>query len=146
MNRKYVRMTVAAAAALILVGCVSVPGNHPAYLNALEDLRSARWMIEHRPGDWVRSAYEVDAVRQIEWAIYEINRAAIADGKDINWHPAVDESPDRAGRLHAALLYLDKARSDVAQDEDNFFASGLRNRAIGGIDGAIKSANSALID
>jgi hypothetical protein len=43
-------------------------------------------------------------------------------------------------------MLIDKARSDVAREENNFFASELRNRAIGGIDGAIKSANSALID
>ena len=28
-----------------------LPGKHPFYLHALSDLRSARWLIEHRPGD-----------------------------------------------------------------------------------------------
>ena len=103
-------------------------------------------MIEHRPGDWVRSVYEVDAVRQIDWAIYEINKAAVNDGRDLGWHPVVDVEPDHAGRLHQALEYLNKAHSDVAQEEDNFFAAGLRNRAIGGINAAIHSTQGALND
>ena len=28
-----------------------MPGKHPFYLHALSDLRTARWMLEHRPGD-----------------------------------------------------------------------------------------------
>ncbi|MEH2129414.1 MAG: hypothetical protein V7K86_01855, partial [Nostoc sp.] len=28
-----------------------LPGKHPYYLHALTDLRTARWLLEHRPGD-----------------------------------------------------------------------------------------------
>lgn len=146
MKKSYFRAAILAAVALTLTFCVSVPDKHPAYLHALEDLRAARWMIEHRPGDWVRSVHEVDAVRQIDWAITEINKAAINDGRDINWHPPVDEKPTHPGRLHEALQYLNKARGDVAQEEDNAFAKGLRNRAIGAIDAAIHDAQGALND
>jgi len=139
-------MVLAAAVAVVLAGCVSAPQSHPAYLHALENLRSARWMVEHRPGDLVRSVYEVDAVRQIDWAMYEIRKAAIDDGKNVNWHPVVDDRTDHIGRLHEALRYLQEAHSEVARDEDNFFATGLRNRAIGGIDAAIMATNSAIND
>lgn len=132
--------------AVTLTFCVSVQGSHPAYLHALDNLGAARWMIEHRPGDWVRTVYEVDAVRQIEWAMYEIRKAAVNDGKNLDWHPAVNERPDHTGRLHEALQFLQKARSDVAQDEDNMFARGLRNRAIAAIDGAAQATQRALID
>lgn len=146
MSKLFFRMAVLAFAALALTFCVSVQSSHPAYLHALEDLRAARWMIEHRPGDWVRSAYEVDAVHQIDWAIYEIKKAAINDGKSLDWHPVVDEQPDHTGRLHEALQFLNKAHSDVAQEEDNFFDTGLRNRAIGGIDAAMHATQGALND
>jgi len=133
-------------AALTLTYCLSVPSKHPAYLHALEDLRAARWMIEHRPGDWVRSVHEVDATRQIDWAITEIKKAAIDDGRDVNWHPPVDELSTHPGRLHKALEYLNKAHSDVAREEDNTFAKGLRNRAIAAIDAAINETQGAIKD
>ena len=146
MKKSYFRVTMLVVAALTLTNCVSVPSKHPAYLHALEDLRAARWMIEHRPGDWVRSVHEVDAARQIDWAITEIKKAAIDDGRDIKWHPPVDELPTHPGRLQKALEYLNKAHSDVAQEEDNAFAKGLRNRAIGAIDAAIHDTQGALKD
>ena len=67
-------------------------------------------------------------------------------GRDINWHPPVDELPTHPGRLQKALEYLNKARGDVAQEEDNAFAKGLRNRAIGAIDAAIHDTQGALKD
>src|SRR5260370_4858515 len=33
-------------------------GDHPYYLHALSDLRAARWMIEHRPGNWAQTVDE----------------------------------------------------------------------------------------
>ena len=146
MKKSYFRIAMMAVAALTLTYCASVPDKHPAYLHALEDLRGARWMIEHRPGDWARSVHEVDAVRQIDWAITEIRKAAIDDGRDINWHPPVDELPTHPGRLHKALEYLNKAHGDIAQEEDNLFAKGLRSRAIGAIDASIRDTQGALND
>ena len=129
---------------MTLAFCVSVPNNHPAYLHALSDLRAARWMIEHRPGDWARMEDEIEAVRQIDAAINDIKKAAIDDGKDTSWRPVVDERPDHMGRLHEALEFLRKARADVAQEEDNTYARGLRNRSIGHIDAAIRATRFAL--
>jgi tetratricopeptide (TPR) repeat protein len=119
-------------------------GGHPAYLHALSDLRAARWLIEHRPGDWARTAEEAEAVRQIDAAIKDIKIASIDDGKNIDDHPAVDERPDHVGRLHDALDFLGKARADIGQDEDNAFAQGLRGRAFAEIDAAIRSVRIAI--
>jgi hypothetical protein len=118
----------------------AAPERHPAYLHALSDLRAARWLIEHRPGDWAQTSDEGDAVRQIDAAINDLKKAAIDDGKNTGDHPPVDENPDHRGRIHEALQYLKKARADIAREEDNAFADGLRNRAIGHIDAAIGSA------
>src|SRR5271168_5658512 len=66
-----------------------MPGKHPAYLHALSDLRAARWMLEHRPGDAAVSAQEDVAITEIDKAIGEIKKASIDDGKDIHDHPPV---------------------------------------------------------
>jgi hypothetical protein len=117
---------------------------HPNYLHALSDLRAARWMIEHRPGDWQRTVDEVEAVKQIDIAIGEIKKAAIEDGKDISDHPKVDEKNEHDGRLHEAVDFLKKAREDVGRDEDNKFAQGLQARAYVHIDAAINATKHAI--
>jgi hypothetical protein len=125
-------------------GVNAAPADHPYYLHALSDLRAARWMIEHRPGNWVQSMDEQEAVRRIDKAIWEIKKASIDDGKNVGDHPPVDEHPDHMGRLHDALDFLRKARQDISHDEDNRFAQGLQARAYGHIDGAIEAVKRAI--
>jgi hypothetical protein len=118
--------------------------DHPYYLHALSDLRAARWMVEHRPGNWTQTMDEMEAVKQIDAAINEIKKASIEDGKNIEDHPPVDERNDHAGRLHEAVDFLKKARQDVAHDEDNKFAQGLQARAYMHIDAAINATKRAI--
>jgi hypothetical protein len=125
-------------------GIPGTQGDHPYYLHALSDLRAARWMIEHRPGNWEQTMDEIEAVKQIDAAIKEIRTAAIEDGKDINDHPKADEHPDHMGRLHDALAFLCKARKDISHDEDNQFAEGLQGRAYLHIDAAINATKRAV--
>lgn len=119
-------------------------GPHPYYLHALSDLRTARWMIEHRPGNWAQTQDEIEAVHRIDAAISEIRKASIEDGKNLEDHPPVDEVSDHSGRLHKALDFLRKARKDISHDEDNVFAQGLQARAYGHIDGAIGAVKRAI--
>jgi hypothetical protein len=120
------------------------PARHPHYLRALSDLRAARWMIEHRPGDWAQSLDEQQAVNRIDAAINEIKQASIWDGKNINDHPPVTEVSNQPGRLHAALDYLREARQEISLAEDNGAVQGLQTRAYQHIDGAIGSVKRAL--
>lgn len=129
---------------LLLLSFGAKAQDHPYYLHALSDLRAARWMIEHRPGNWQSTVDEVEAVKQIDVAINEIKKASIDDRKDIDFHPQVDEHPDRPGRLHDAVEFLRKARQDVNKDEDNVFAQGLRNRAVEHINAAIRATEKAI--
>lgn len=129
-----------------LAANADLPGKHPYYLHALSDLRAARWMLEHRPGDAAVSGQEDVAITEIDAAIGEIKRAAIDDGKDLHDHPAVDAPNDRPGRLHKALELLRKVHSDVAREEDDPMVKGLRNRAVGHIDGAIHATEVAVRD
>jgi hypothetical protein len=112
----------------------------------LSDLRAARWLIEHRPGDWQQTADEVEAVRQIDAGIGDLKQAAYNDGKNVADHPPVDEHADHPGRIHEALQYLRKARADISSEEDNPNAGGWRNRAIGHIDAAIGAARRVFHD
>jgi hypothetical protein len=138
----------------VLAGCAAAPPppppppppSHPAYLHALSDLRAARWLIAHRPGDWVQTADEAESLREIDASINEIKHAAIDDGKNLNDHPPLDEKADHPGRIHEAVQYLKKARADVSGNEDNGFANGLRDRAVGHIDSAINAARRVYRD
>jgi hypothetical protein len=129
-----------------LAANADLPGKHPYYLHALSDLRAARWMLEHRPGDAAVSGQEDVAITEIDAAIGEIKHAAIDDGKDLHDHPAVDAPKDHPGRLHKALELLRKVHSDVAREEDDPMVKGLRNRAVGHIDGAIRATEVAVRD
>ena len=138
-----------AALFALLAGCVAAPpppAHHPAYLHALSDLRGARSLIQHLPGDAVQTADEAEAVRQIDAAINVIKTAAYDDGKNPNARPPMDAQPDQRGRIHQALRLLTRARADVAREEDNAYANGLRDRAIGHIDAAIGAARRVFSD
>src|SRR6201999_2214321 len=102
-----------------LAANADLPGKHPYYLHALSDLRAARWMLEHRPGDAAVSAQEDVALTEIDKAIGEIKKASIDDGKDLHDHPPVQGVNDRPGRLHKAVELLQKVHSDVAREEDD---------------------------
>jgi hypothetical protein len=116
-----------------------MPGKHPYYLHALSDLRAARWMLSHRPGDPAVSAQE-------DVAIGEIKKASIDDGKNLEDHPPVQGINDRPGRLHKALELLHKVHGDVAREEDDPFTKGLRDRAIMHIDEAAHATEHAIGD
>jgi hypothetical protein len=131
---------------LPLLANADLPGKHPYYLHALSDLRTARWMLEHRPGDAAVSANEDVAITEIDAAIGEIKKAAIDDGKNVNDHPNVDVPGDHPGHLHKALELLRKVHADVAREEDDPATKGLRDRAVGHIDGAIHATERAIGD
>jgi hypothetical protein len=148
MKRTYLSLALTLLSFIMVSGINATPKSsawdHPYYLHALSDLRAARWMIEHRPGDWQRTVDEIEAVKRIDQAIDEIKKAAIDDHKDIMDHPKVDEHPDHVGRLHDALDFLRKARKDISHDEDNGFAQGLQARAYMHIDKAIDAVKRAI--
>jgi len=123
-----------------------LPGKHPYYLHALSDLRAARWLIEHRPGDARVSSDEDVAITRIDQTINEIKHAAIDDGKDIHDHMAIDGKLDNRGRLHSAEELLNKVHSDITREEDDPMTRGLRDRAIVHLDEAIESTRHAIHD
>lgn len=123
-----------------------LPGKHPYYLHALTDLRTARWLLEHRPGDAAVSGQEDVAIQQINYTITDIKKASIDDGKDINDHPNVDVPNNHPGRLHKAEEILKKVHSDVRREEDDPTARGLQHRSLLHIDAALNATKRALND
>ena len=134
-------LAAVAFSAFLAFGSVSAradqPGQHPAFLHALSDLRYARANLEKKGGDAQMKWDESTATGAIDRAIADIKQAAIDDGKNLADHPPVDAKEPRAGRLHKALDALEKARKDIKEKEDNSFANGLRDRAVADIDTAI---------
>jgi hypothetical protein len=137
-------------ALLVLISGVAItkagnrPTDHAFYLHALSDLRAARWLIDHRPGNWQQTTNELNAIKEIDEAIKSIKGAAIDDNKAIDDHPAVDEKTDRIERLHEADDFLKKAHEDVDQENDDSFANGLRNNSYEHIDAAIMAVKTAI--
>jgi tetratricopeptide (TPR) repeat protein len=121
----------------------SAQNRHPAYLHALSDLRAARAHLQREDGGELRHE-EKEAIQQIDAAINEIKKASIDDGKDLNEHLPVDARLDRAGRLHRAMELLNKAHQDISREEDNQFAQGLQQRAMGHIDKAHHEVQEAI--
>jgi hypothetical protein len=119
---------------------------HPAYLHVLSDLREAQWLISHRAGDARVYANEDMALGEIQASLREIRQAAIDDGKNIDDHPPVDAKLDRKGRLHRAVELLHKARSDVAEEEDNRETRELQKRIVHHIDEATRATEHAIRD
>ncbi|MEX8520950.1 MAG: hypothetical protein AB3X44_20800 [Leptothrix sp. (in: b-proteobacteria)] len=139
-------LPVLLAALIPLSAMAELPGKHPAYLHALTDLRAARWLIEHRPGDARVSGDEDVAITRIDETINEIKRAAIDDGKSLNDHPPVDVKLDRRGRLHRAEELLHKVHADIAREEDDPLSRELRNRAVRHLDEAVHATHQAIKD
>ena len=119
-------------------------GKHPHYISALSNLRTARWMIDHHPGNWKQTDDEIEAVRRIDAAINEIRKASIDDGKGINDHDRIEEKPDHMGRLRSAVELLKKAREEVNKEEDNPTVRGLQQRSLDQINGAIRFTEKAI--
>jgi hypothetical protein len=143
---KRIILTAGLGLLLPLAAHADLPGHHPYYLHALSDLRAARWMLEHRPGDAAVSGQEDVAITEIDRAIDEIKRASIDDGKDIHDHPPVDLPRDQPGRLHKAADLLAKVHHDIDREEDDPMTRGLKDRAIQHVDAAKHAVDHAIHD
>lgn len=134
------------AASLAIISATSAyadaPGKHPYYLHALTDLRTARWLVTHQPGDRKVYAGEDVAFDEINAAIGELKKASIDDGKDINDHPGIDVK-EHGSRLLRAIETLKQAQADISKEEDNPESRGLKHRAAEHIDHAIKATVKA---
>jgi hypothetical protein len=147
MNLRTLTLSVIALAAAVIPAAVNAdtPGRHPAYLRARSDLRRAQFLMRVREEPNVTRRL-VEADREAEEAIHEIDRAAIIDQKDLEDHPHVDAFPDRRARFGRIVELLRSARGDLGREEDNGRARGWRDAAYRHIDGALEHMHKAAID
>jgi hypothetical protein len=122
-----------------------MPGRHPAYLRARSDLRASQFLMRVREEPNV-TRHMVEADREIEAAIHEIDRAAFLDRKDLDDHPRVDTGLDRRHRFEKITALLRSARADLGREEDNGRARGWRDAAYRHIDGALEHMHQAARD
>jgi hypothetical protein len=142
---RHCALLVCAIALFATLGFAQEPGYHPAYLHALTDLRHARAHLENLAPTHHMDKEEEHAIGEIDKAIEEIKHAAIDDGKNLNDHPPVDAHMDRAGRYHRAMELLDKAHNDIAREEDDPRARGLKDRALHHIDEAHRIVDHLIV-
>jgi hypothetical protein len=146
MRLTMLSLILATGAVLIPVAAnADTPGQHPAYLHARSDLRTAQFYlrgpIEPNVKGHMRAAdHEIDA------AIRELDQAALFDRKNLNDHPSYDTNLDRRSRFHNAMDLLVSARRDIAREEDNPNAIGWRDGAFRHIDAAIAQVKRAAHD
>ena len=141
---------------LVATAALSVPTvvqaawwtQHPGYLHAMSDLRTASWLIQHRaPNDPAQSAEEGRAMNAIFTAYGDLQQASIVDDKNITDQlPADFVWADHRGRLHQAEALLQKAHDEINREEDNPAANGLRNRALHHIEDAGRLTDAAIRD
>jgi hypothetical protein len=109
---------------------------HPAYLHALSDLRTARGYLQMpaRPG--TKDACK-HANKEISRAIDDIAKAVLDYGRD----PDVTPLPQGAGSantpIHSAIRLMKEARADIEHGRDLPENHGLREHSLEHIDKAL---------
>jgi hypothetical protein len=126
-----------------LATLAELPGKHPGYTHAVQDLRRARGLIQRQDAPNVE-ADENRAVREIDACIHDIEEASWMDHKNANGFVLPDAGLDFKGRLHKGLELLHKAHSDMDKEEDDPAAIGFRDRARKHVDRAIGFTRRAI--
>ena len=107
--------------------------------------RAAQWLMRvHDDPDVMRRVHQADV--EIDRAIGEMDQAARFDHKDLDDHPHIDANLDRPGRFRKAMELLQRARADIAREEDNPSAIGWRDIAYRHIDAAMNFVRHAAHD
>ena|SRR5579863_2212361 len=147
MNLQTLTLSLIGLAAAIAPAALNAdtPGRHPAYLRARSDLRAAQFLLRVREEPNV-TRHLVQADREVEAAIVEIDRAAVLDRKDLDDRPRVDTNFDRRRRFGRTVELLRSARADLGREEDNGRARGWRDAAYRHIDEALEHMHRAAVD
>lgn len=141
------KATLAATALFVSAAGAASAAEHPAYLHALTDLKRAETVIKARGGSSAMGQHEKYAIENINGAQYGIYQVAPEEQKNVDVLVAADVDPAlKAGKLHDALAYLKKAKSDLSEAESDKSYLGIRQRILGAVDGAIYQVDAAIKD
>jgi hypothetical protein len=141
------KATLAATALFVLGAGAASAAEHPAYLHALTDLKRAEVVVKSRGGSHAMSVREQAAINDINGAQYAIYHIAPEEQKNVDAAIAADADPSlRAGKLHDARAFLEKAKSDCAEFESDKAFLGERQRLLILINAAIQQVDLAIKD
>ncbi len=145
---KFYTSTIAAATLLASASLShAAPPVHPAYLHALEDLKLAENAIASRGGDPAMHVHDRYAIQQIEAAQTVIYQVAPQEKKNVHTLPQSDaNAPAAAGKLHDALDYLAKARSDLNEPDSDAQFNEAKRRVLILVSAAEGQVNMAISD
>jgi hypothetical protein len=131
---------IVAASALftffILAPATLAHAQHPAYLHALSDLRTARAYLQMPVKPEAQDACK-HAIKEINHAIDEIAKAARDDGKNPQVTPPPQSKGNQSWPLHSAVKLMKEARADIEHGQDLPENKGLREHSLDHIDKAI---------
>lgn len=120
----------AVALLLSLASTAQAGKKHPGYIRTLEDLRTARALLE-RPGR-VQDANAPDEVSltitNIDRAIDEINQEAAPKNKKQPSAPHINPKMKWGNRLSESLRMVERARLDCAKEKDDAANAGTLAR------------------
>jgi hypothetical protein len=124
---------------LILPGRSFAGQNHAGYVRAMDDLRSARALLQRsdriQPVD--ESPDEVSlTIDNIDRAMKQIDQAIGAASRKSQELPKIDERMTWVERLTQSLRFLDKAELDCAGEKDASANAGLKARVFDLLDQA----------
>ena len=120
------------------------PGKHPAYLHAIQDLREARALLDHKFNAPAHIQAAAAALPEIDAAIRDLKNAARVDDKSLGDMPRPDPTFPDAGRFHKVDELLHSARHDLDEPESDPAALALQSRTHHHLDGAINDIRPAL--
>jgi hypothetical protein len=127
--------------ALILAGgstpiYAQMPGQHPAYLHAIRDLREARALLQYNFTNPAHIQAASSLTREINAAIRDLKNASHIDEKDLQTVPPNKDMPPE-GRFHQIRDLLNTARSDAKGTETDPSAISSRDGGLHHIDEAL---------
>jgi hypothetical protein len=122
-----------------------VPGPHPEYVHALNDLRYARALLNF-PAEWNVSRHERAAAGDVDRALGAVRQAGLDDGKAVGEPMPVDANLSHRDRLARALTVLETAHRDINGWESDPYARAPRGAADGDRNAAIAQVRAAQRD
>ena len=118
---------------------------HSAYLHARTDLRVSQVLLRAKEQKGaLRHLHAADL--ECEAAIHEIDHAAVLDEKELDDHPAVDASLERAVRFGRILNALKSSREELEHTYEGPPGGSWRGTAIRHINEALEELRQAAVE
>jgi hypothetical protein len=130
---------VTVALLLVISGTALAGQKHVAYERTLDDLRTARALLQRANAPQTADGQQDEvslAISNIDGAIAEISKEAAVNAANPQDIPKGDSRMKWSQRLSKSFKLLDKAKLDCSTEKDNSGDAGLQKRVLDRIDEA----------